>query len=133
MNGCDQKFLKLFLSDFNESSCCTFDIQSCKPDRSYDLLKLYFSNSFVENFFYSHLLQFLPQSMGMKFPRHCDRISFPHHQIEIKFQQNGLGMKFPQTIRRNCIYIILRPALFGGVGLPIRVVLGMAARWFHLG
>ena len=102
---------KLFLSDFNESSCCTFNIQSGKPDRSYNLLKLYFSKSVVENFFYSHPLQFLPQSMGMKFPHHCVGISFPHHYMGIEFPQNGMGMEFPQTIRRNCIlFIILPPA-----------------------
>ena len=29
-----QKYMKLFLSDFNESNRCTFNIQSGKPDRS---------------------------------------------------------------------------------------------------
>ena len=28
VNGCDHKFFKLFLSDFNESSHCTFNIQT---------------------------------------------------------------------------------------------------------
>ena len=29
-----QKYMKLFLSAFNESNCCTFNIQSGKPVRS---------------------------------------------------------------------------------------------------
>ena len=32
--------MKLFLSDFNESSCFTFNIQSGKPDRSFQRLLL---------------------------------------------------------------------------------------------
>ena len=34
VNVCEQKNVKLNMLDFNESSCCTFDIQSGKPDRS---------------------------------------------------------------------------------------------------
>ena len=34
VNVCDQNNVKLFLSDLNKSSHCTFNIQSGKPDRA---------------------------------------------------------------------------------------------------
>ena len=42
VNGCNQQnFNNLFLSDYNKSRRFTFDIQSVKPDRYSDHLKLY--------------------------------------------------------------------------------------------
>ena len=56
---------------------------------------------------YSYALQFLRYSMGMKFPCQCVGIQCPCHYVGMKFQQNGVGIKFPQTIRWNCILLII--------------------------
>ena len=109
--------MKLNLSDFNESSRCTFDIQNGKPNIFYESIpykvccgnKIPITDFRNWYFFYSHALQFPRHSMGMKFPHHCVGISFPCHYVGMKFPQNGVGIKFPQTIRWNCIqFIILR-------------------------
>ena len=115
MNVCDQENIKLFLSDLNESSHYTFNIQSGKPDRSSESIpsKVCCGNRIsatdFRNWysFYCHALQFPQHWMRMKFPCHCVGISFPHHYMGMKFPQNGLGMKFPQTICWNCILFII--------------------------
>ena len=45
VNVCDQKNVKLFLSDFNESNCCTFRVVS-----QTDLLKVCFTKSGIDTF-----------------------------------------------------------------------------------
>ena len=66
------KNVKLFLSDFNESNRCTFNIQSGKPDRSSKSMLYKVWNWY---FFYSHALQFPYQSMRIRFPSHFVGIS----------------------------------------------------------
>ena len=36
VNVCDRNSVKMFLSKLNDSSCCTFNVQSGRPDRSSD-------------------------------------------------------------------------------------------------
>ena len=94
------KNLKLILSDFNESNCCTFDIQSGKLDRSSESI-LYkvccgskISTTDLKNwyFFYSHALQFPRHSMGMKFP--CHFVGISSHIITWEWKSHKMSWEW---------------------------------------
>ena len=104
--GCDQK---LFLSDFNECSCCTFNIYSGKPHRSSYLLKLYFSKSVVGILFLFPCIAVPTQKHGNEIPRSLCQNLISTSLHGNKIPTKCLGNEIP-TNHSSELYTIYNPA-----------------------